>query len=523
MKGGKGEDKVIRVGIEYPAGGKDPLLKQINQQQPLSAFIHEICLEWSLEDYEKYSLKISATCSLTGKDLFVTEASRVQVKNGDILKLYPSPPIEAQNILDKLNNPEGNSEGELQALKKLADISDDVAFAQEFIHKQGPALIIFTIEEGRYTNGKLALALDSFVNLMSHGILSWEILDKGFINKIVHNINNHGQKQRDSKEPRTSINSGKILPNLSSREDSSTSILQSSFIILEGLVTNSGVKGQLVNNATTIPNLIFHLVSPPEVQTYVLALINALLLKADPTKLKCMIDTLTSPQYRNIIVKNIIQDSTDLEPEMRHQLYVMQTLMLNQMAERMNTRRNPEDKDAIQKIKDLCQAAFDTDEIRDNTPRRQDYKKLGFKNTIDPSSDFNEIPPGMLALDNMIYFSTSDVERYTKLVLENSCRGDQHECPFAKASIELTTLLIDIFKIGEPPMENRNKYYPMLFTHDQAFKELFNICIVLVNKTWKEMKATTEDFAKVFSVVREQIERSLEWMPVSLETFKVSI
>lgn len=37
----------------------------------------------------------------------------------------------------------------------------------------------------------------------------------------------------------------------------------------------------------------------------------------------------------------------------------------------------------------------------------------------------------------------------------------------------------------------------MFFTHDRAFEELFAICIQLLNKTWKEMRATAEDFNKV--------------------------
>jgi hypothetical protein len=40
-------------------------------------------------------------------------------------------------------------------------------------------------------------------------------------------------------------------------------------------------------------------------------------------------------------------------------------------------------------------------------------------------------------------------------------------------------------------------YYPMFFTHERSFEEFYCICIQLVNKTWKEMKATSIDFAKV--------------------------
>lgn len=37
----------------------------------------------------------------------------------------------------------------------------------------------------------------------------------------------------------------------------------------------------------------------------------------------------------------------------------------------------------------------------------------------------------------------------------------------------------------------------MFFGQDHFFEELFCICIQLQNKTWKEMRATQEDFDKV--------------------------
>lgn len=45
--------------------------------------------------------------------------------------------------------------------------------------------------------------------------------------------------------------------------------------------------------------------------------------------------------------------------------------------------------------------------------------------------------------------------------------------------------------------ENCHDFHPMFFTHDRSFEEFFCICIQLLNKTWKEMRATSEDFNKV--------------------------
>lgn len=45
----------------------------------------------------------------------------------------------------------------------------------------------------------------------------------------------------------------------------------------------------------------------------------------------------------------------------------------------------------------------------------KDFKKLGFKYDTNPSLDFSETPPGMLALDCMYYFAKNRVEAYTKV------------------------------------------------------------------------------------------------------------
>lgn len=38
----------------------------------------------------------------------------------------------------------------------------------------------------------------------------------------------------------------------------------------------------------------------------------------------------------------------------------------------------------------------------------------------------------------------------SQFVLENSSREDKHECPFARSSIQLTLILCEILRIGEP-------------------------------------------------------------------------
>lgn len=495
------DSNIVKIAVEMAQ--QVPQLIEFNQKQPLAAIIQELCNGWGLSEPDQYALQFSEN----NNQNYITEKNRNEIKNGSVLRLTHSPSTTAHDILQKLNT--GSNEEKLNALQKLSKLSTDMTFALEFINKQGLALIISIIEGGKCKGNMLAYSLISFVELMDHGIVSWDILESPFINKVASYVNNQAVAQ-DAK------------------------VVQASLSILENIVLNSSGKYGQVEKEVTFPNLVMHLQSQnPVIQQNAIALINALFLKADNLKRKAIAATLSSKQVRNVILTNVIQSASgQVGAEMAHQLYVLQTLTLGLLEQRMNSKMDPQDQDAHDKIKELRRIAFDTDAAGlsgDVTARKQlgvfakDYKKLGFKYDINPALDFTETPPGMLALDCMVYFARNHTESYTKVVLENSCRADEHECPFGRTSVELVKLLCEVLRIGEAPSEQGQNYHPMFFTHDHPFEEFFCICIILLNKTWKEMRATTEDFVKVFSVVREQITRALVSQPTSLDKFRTKL
>ncbi|XP_076297340.1 engulfment and cell motility Ced-12 isoform X2 [Lasioglossum baleicum] len=490
------DSNIVKIAVKMT--DQVPQLIEFNQKHPLTGIIQELCNGWGLSDPETYSLQFTES----NNQNYITEKNRNEVKNGSILKLEFSPSKTASDILTKLNN--GTSEEKNTALQKLSTLSTDMTFALEFINKQGLALIISQVEGEKYKGSTLAYSLQSFVELMDHGIVSWDILETPFINKVASYVNSQAITQ-------------------------DISIVEASLSILENIVLNSSGKYAQVEKEVTFQNLVNHLQSvSPQIQQNAIALINALFLKADLSKRKSVALVLQSKHVRNIFLTNIIAESTSqVGAEMAHQLYVLQTLMLSLWEQRMMTKMDPQDQDAHDKIKELRKIAFDTEGVLggDVAARKQglyakDYKKLGFKYDINPALDFTETPPGMLALDCMIYFARNHTEGYTKVVLENSCRADEHECPFGRTSVELVKLLCQVLRIGEAPSEQGQSYHPMFFTHDHPFEEFYCVCIVLLNKTWKEMRATTEDFVKVFSVVREQITRALQSKPTGLDKFK---
>ncbi|XP_077023893.1 engulfment and cell motility protein 2 isoform X4 [Tamandua tetradactyla] len=379
----------------------------------------------------------------------------------------------------------------------------------------------------------LAFTLTAFLELMDHGIVSWDMVSITFIKQIAGYVS----------QPMVDV-----------------SILQRSLAILESMVLNSQSLYQKIAEEITVGQLISHLqVSNQEIQTYAIALINALFLKAPEDKrqdkhlnpldlpvtmmpqmhslpacyskrVKDMANAFAQKHLRSIILNHVIRGNRPIKTEMAHQLYVLQVLTFNLLEERMMTKMDPNDQAQRDIIFELRRIAFDAESDSSNvtgsgTEKRKamytkDYKMLGFTNHINPAMDFTQTPPGMLALDNMLYLAKVHQDTYIRIVLENSSREDKHECPFGRSAIELTKMLCEILQVGELPNEGRNDYHPMFFTHDRAFEELFGICIQLLNKTWKEMRATAEDFNKVMQVVREQITRALPSKPNSLDQFK---
>ncbi|ODM90683.1 Engulfment and cell motility protein 1 [Orchesella cincta] len=308
--------------------------------------------------------------------------------------------------------------------------------------------------------------------------------------------------------------------------------------VLESAVSSGAAYSQ-VEKEVTLGVLVTHVQNPdPQVQQNALALVNALFSKADPFKRKTLSTTLASRKYRDIVLQYVINKKPGDRPsETNHELYVMQTLFLNLLEERRQTPVDPQDQDAQTKLKELLRIAFESDVgnysainfetnnlsnggRKDKSNHKRDYHKLGFTNDSNPALDFAAAPPGALALDCMYHLATSHTECYSKIVLESACRTSGDECPFAKSSIALVNSLCDILKMGEPPGDQQGKFYPFYFHHDKPFEELYCICAQLVTKTWKEMRATMEDFDKVFDVVREQIRRALDKIPDTFDSLR---
>uniref|UniRef100_A0A8C0EVE4 Engulfment and cell motility 3 n=1 Tax=Bubo bubo TaxID=30461 RepID=A0A8C0EVE4_BUBBB len=443
---------------------------------------------WSLPNAEHYALQY-----VDGRQTYITESNRGEIKNGSILRLTTSPDQEAERLYSGIQS--NNSDVKTDSLKKLANLSQDVTFAQEFINRNGLKQIFYIM---------LAHTLKAFMELMEHDFVSWETLSAAFIKKIVSYVN---------------------------MNTVDASVQQLSLSILENMVPTSCLLFELVKKEVTLDRLLTHLqVTNAQLQLKAMALLIALLLAATDAERRVRGCSLpVSSRQDQVMAGWWVLHIQPLGDEMAHYLYVLQSVSLNLCERRMRTSMDPYSQEQRELLQSLRQTAFESESEAPasnfSTERRRslcakEFRKLGF--TVRPLPSLTLAPPLGQLPESMAHVTQSNGP-LLQFVLENSSREDKHECPFARSSIQLTLILCEILHVGEPCSETAQAFYPMFFGQDHFFEELFCICIQLVNKTWKEMRATQEDFDKVLQVVREQITRTLSLKPTSLELFKTRV
>ncbi|XP_063699346.1 engulfment and cell motility protein 1 [Culicoides brevitarsis] len=479
-----------------------PQLIEFDQTQPLTAIIQNLCNRWAIVPFEaeNYALQFDDTTP----QYFVTEKNRKDVKNGTVLQLRASPMKTSKDILEKLRG--SSDEQKIVALKELAALSSDMTFALEYIKEKGLAMLIDIIETGDWASTFLQYIMPAFVELTDHGTVSFDVLSEQFIQRNIEYIKNASMYQ----EKEIIIAALNILENIV-QNGSKHHLIEKEFVYnsLESLL-------KILQESGTLATLL---------QNNTLALINALFVKGNDETKKKIAETFSKKQYRSVILDKVI--GTNMSQELSHQLYIFQTLTLSLLEHRMRTSVTQHEQEVLENITKLKRIAFEADGNDGNMTSdaaRLYNKKLGFKDNFNPMKDFMEIPPGFLALDCMLFFAMRYEHNYKKVVHENSIRqDDKNDCPFARTSIELIKVLLDVLKIGNVPNESGGDFQPIFFAHDQPFEELYCACVIVLNKTWKDMRATVEDFAKVLSIVREQITRTLAMHPRTMDEFTTQI
>ena len=171
----------------------------------------------------------------------------------------------------------------------------------------------------------------------------------------------------------------------------------------------------------------------------------------------------------NILLENILNHSPGNCPqEIAHELYVYQSHVLNLIEGRTKMKFVAGDPKMEEDVRMLALRAFPNDYSgsKQKTPVSEyHWKQLGFLKG-DSQDDFNECPPGVLALDCMVYFAKNKTNAFMRLLFSYT----DSQCPFAHTSIALTKVLCQMLRIGELPSEMG---YPILVWTENDFKEVF--------------------------------------------------
>jgi len=497
-----GQDITLRIAFMV---NNKPDLRIISVNTPLKSIIQDLIeshnLGGSPEDYAliyKESDKIKEFKIVTEKDRADMDAN--------IIELGESPSASTTRILTEIKKVAPDTKDLAKALEDLKKMCVDATFAAEFKVRKGLQLLMHGVSNGKFRLAELAQVLQAINSLQEvfgdgEGELNDMEVEQVFVSQLAE---------------------------LTSKENQQLALATRCALNILATFVREGRGRDMINNSVALPNLIGLLGNSDQgIQLASLRLINSLLATASVERKVDMVKSLQERPARSLILDHLVQKK---DSEIVYQLYLLQHHMLSLLMVRLGTAIQPQDGAALQKIKDLRSTAFDTGSpsVKNNTRYAQDHKKLGFNNVKDPSMDFVATPPGILALDCMDYFAKQHQEKFMKVVLENSCRQDNHECPFAASSCELVKMLANILGVGQSPLPvgSTSRYHEMFFKVEHPFEEFYSVCVVLLNKTWREMRATREDFTKVFDVVKEQIESSLvldKERPKTFEEFRSNV
>ena len=481
---GKQDRVKLAIQSQPLLGTKQPLLLEVANNSELVTVIRDICSQWTVSNPEQYALKYAepaAAGHATVKFGYITESNRQHLKNGDILTVAKLPALAARDIYNKICN---TGEERKVAMTELVSLSRDYVFALEFISLTGVQQLMTIVEQSQLGNAAdvdlLMYLSEAFQELMQHNVVSWEALSENFVKKLINFI----EKSNDIQYFQASI-------------------VSMCLDILQSTISNSPKFYELIAKDVSIEHVMPFLdKSENEVKRTTLAFINAMISKA-PKKEDVFKKLYQFGRQLKDSVLSRFQSESTVPREIAQELYVYQCHLLNHYESRMKQKFVAGDAHMEEDLHHLPARAFQ-DEYG-NRPRvvvsEAHWKQLGFLKWSDPRQEFMETPPGVLALDCMVYFARQKHDLYSRFVLVHA----ENQCPFADASVALTKVLCNIFRVGEPPIELAHEFIPLIVTNDEPFKDIFGVTIQLLFKTWREMRASVLDLEKVMVVVTKQI------------------
>lgn len=496
---GKQEQVKLAIQSDPSRPQTQPLLLIVSQAQQLTSVIADICGQWGLHNPEQHALKYAdppQNVATSGKIGYITEENRHKLKNGDILRIALKPAIQAKDSYDRIRSQK--LEDRKRAIDELFLLSKDYTFALEFIKLNGISLLMSMVENSQLVNDieimQLASILGAFLDLMEHSIVSWDSLTGNFVKKLINFVDR----------------------SLKQREYFRSGVVSHSLGILESIVVNNPKFYDMIAKEVSVSSPVpFLEKQDTNVKFSTLAFINAMISKA--VDQESVLNDLKEKRFNRMLNDHILIHYQGVVPqEISHELYVYQCHIMNLAEHHMKKKFVAGDPVMEDELRMLPVRAFPDEYARSSKVSETFWKQLGFPSG-DPRAELMETPPGILALQCMVYLAKTKHDVFTQLLFGHT----DNQCPFAHASIMLTRVLCQLFRIGEPPSEIGYEYIPCFVVASEPFKEIYCVTIQLLYKTWKEMRASIHDLEKVMAVVKKQIGIVLQTHSTALGTFEV--
>ncbi|CEF66652.1 Engulfment/cell motility, ELMO domain and Domain of unknown function DUF3361 domain-containing protein [Strongyloides ratti] len=485
--------------------------------------------------------------------IFVTEERINKLKQGFILILTASPNNYVQYVENIIKTGSEYGQDTLKTLQLMERLSKDKIFLQAFEKHCGIGKIISYIEAGKFSqNGtSLSCLFNIFLTLMT----TLEIEDKdkatsywfGLSNKFISEVASHisGRTKLESNES-----------------------LNASLNVIE-FILKKCQKNQLHQLQREVPfeSLIMHLEkSDKRIPIAILNLMNSLYGVADECLKIEMLQILKNNAFRSMICKLLKrQDTTKLDQELSKPMKNLQVILMSDLAMKALKKPSEVEIEIIRNMESLNPCSFDGS-IYHTSPTKSlgaatittfgveedDISTSSFSDVYPPLNvDWNEFtdlvsktPPGLLVLEAILYFDEKYPQLLRDINSENIVWQETSSWPFPIVSIYLVSILIDLFSIVPSKSENsgclkitdklkrvstfskesnetnkEDNLHLIFFTIESPFHELFSLSVRLFRRTWREMHASSEDLMKVIKVVKEQLERSLEFNPLSIKDY----
>ena len=463
------------------------------------SIIADVCGQWGLPNAEQYALKYAdppPNVAASGKIGYITEENRHKLKNGDILRIALKPAIQAKESYEKIRSKKLDERR--RAIDELFGLSKDYTFALEFIKLNGISLLMSMVENSQLVNDleimQLASILGAFLELMEHSIVSWDSLTENFVKKLINFVDK----------------------SLKQREYFRSGVVSRSLGILESIVVNSPKFYETIAKEMSVSSpMPFLEKQDSNVKFSTLAFINAMISKA--AHQEAVLNELRDKRFNHLLNDHILNTYQGMVPqEIAHELYVYQSHVMNLAERHMKTRFVSGDPIMEDELRTLPVQAFPDEYGRSSKVPDTFWRQLGFTSG-DPRAELSETPPGVLALHCMIYLAKTKHDVFNQLLFGHT----DNQCPFAHASIMLTRVLCQLFRIGEPPSEIGYEFIPCLVWSSDPFKDVYCVTIQLLYKTWREMRASIHDLEKVMTVVTKQIGIILQTGASTLASFDI--